>query len=204
MSQTSDLRILPVSKIVAAPELQMRVAISERVVRSYAELMNDEVVFPPVTVFWDGADYILADGFHRLEAVRMAGFSEIECEVKEGQRRDALLFAAGANAAHGFQRSAEDKRLAVDTLLLDVEWVKWADAWEANRLSREPKNYARFDRPNGTAYADPDYYHYRRKYQVVNKRVRTQEVGREAFGGAWSPETALPEELRPLENVETL
>lgn len=73
------------------------------------------------------------------------------------------------------------------------------DAWESNRLSRDQKTCVRFDRPDGTAYADPDYYHYRRKYQVVNKKVRSQEVHRDSFGGAWSLETALPEECRPVE-----
>lgn len=123
-----DIRLLAISKIVALPELLMRTGISESVVKSYAALMNDGTVFPPLTVFWDGDSFILADGFHRLEAARLAGFSEIKCETRKGQKRDAVLFAAGANAKHGFQRSDKDKRIAVDTVLQDSEWVRWADA----------------------------------------------------------------------------
>lgn len=71
-------------------------------------------------------------------------------------------------------------------------------AWEANRLiESERKSYSRFDKPSEESYrGDPEYNHYRRKYQVVNKRVCTQEYEPEQFGGAWSPETALPEEAR--------
>ena len=42
--------------------------------------------------------------------------------VKAGTRRDAVLAAAGANAAHGLRRSAADKARAVDALLTDDEW----------------------------------------------------------------------------------
>lgn len=71
-------------------------------------------------------------------------------------------------------------------------------AWEANRLiESERKSFSRFEKPSEESYrGDPEYNHYRRKYQVVNKRVRTQEYEPEQFGGAWSPETALSEEAR--------
>jgi hypothetical protein len=37
-------------------------------VNNYVGDMKNGANFPAVTVFYDGADYWLADGFHRLEA----------------------------------------------------------------------------------------------------------------------------------------
>jgi hypothetical protein len=123
-----DLRSLLLSKIISSPTLMMRVQIDEATVQSYAELMLDGVLFPPPVVFWDGTQFILADGFHRCEAARHAGFAELLCDVRKGNQREALLFAVGANATHGLPRTDEDKRMAVDALLKDSEWVRWADA----------------------------------------------------------------------------
>src|SRR5690606_10483672 len=45
----------------------------------------------------------------------------------------AVLFSVGANAKHGLQRTNEDKRRAVTTLLIDPEWQKWSDREIARR-----------------------------------------------------------------------
>lgn len=127
-SDDRDVRSLALSKVIVNSALQMRAQVNDSTVASYAELMKDGVTFPPAVVFWDGIQFILADGFHRYEAARRAGFAELRCEVRRGGQRDALLFAIGANADHGLQRTDDDKRLAVDALLKDSEWVRWADA----------------------------------------------------------------------------
>jgi hypothetical protein len=66
-------------------------------VDEYATAMGEGAQFPPLTVFFDGADYWLADGFHRLgaynivmQALELPGL-DIECEVIEGAQRDAIL-----------------------------------------------------------------------------------------------------------------
>jgi hypothetical protein len=76
----------------------------------------------------DGTDYWLADGFHRAQAGLRAGWIGIDADVRQGDRRDAILFSVGANAAHGHRRSNADKRRAVETLLNDSEWAKWSDS----------------------------------------------------------------------------
>ena len=106
---------------------QPRAGILTEIVDNYAEALVDGAEFPPVVVFYDGAEYWLADGFHRAEAHIMAGIAEIEAEVRQGARRDAVLFSTGANATHGLPRTREDKWRAVSTLLLDDEWSKWSD-----------------------------------------------------------------------------
>jgi hypothetical protein len=104
---------------------QPRASISEEIVAEYAAAMKDGANFPAVTVFFDGVDRWLADGFHRVHAARKAGLAEIAADVRQGTRRDAVLFSVGANAGHGLQRSNDDKRRAVMTLLTDDEWSRW-------------------------------------------------------------------------------
>ncbi len=84
-------------------------------------------VFPPVVVFFDGLEYWLADGFHRVNAAIQAGIEHINVDVKEGDKRDALLYAVGANSSHGLRRTNEDKRNAVLLLLNDPEWREWSN-----------------------------------------------------------------------------
>jgi hypothetical protein len=89
--------------------------------------MTEGAKFPPVVVFTDKGEYWLADGFHRVLAARVIGSREIEADVRVGTQRDAMLFACGANAAHGMRRTAADKRRSVFRLLGDSEWSKWSD-----------------------------------------------------------------------------
>ena len=52
---------------------------------NYAQAIRDGEEFPPLIVFSiDGANFHLADGFHRFEAHRLAHLDpqEIECEVR--------------------------------------------------------------------------------------------------------------------------
>lgn len=87
-----------------------------------------------IELFYDGSDYWLADGFHRIEACRRAVWLwRIKANIHQGTRRDAVLFACGANADHGLPRSADDKRRAVETLLRDPEWGAWSDREIARR-----------------------------------------------------------------------
>jgi hypothetical protein len=47
------------------------------------------------------------------------GLAKISADVREGSRRDAILYAVGANASHGLKRTNRDKRNAVRVLLKD-------------------------------------------------------------------------------------
>lgn len=72
---------------------------------------------PPLTVYWDGSQYWLADGFHRYHAALEAGLSALMCEVIKGTREAAQWHAIGANKAHGLRRTNADKRRSVDSAL---------------------------------------------------------------------------------------
>lgn len=106
---------------------QARVEIDNDVVGDYAEAAKLGVEFPPIVVFFDGADHWLADGFHRYHSHKQAGKASILAEVREGTVRDAILFSLGANCTHGLRRTNADKRKAVQTLLADPEWRTWSD-----------------------------------------------------------------------------
>jgi hypothetical protein len=126
---------------------QMRAGLNKETVEEYADFIyqQDHTVkwpFPPVEVYYDGESYWLADGFHRLAALRkVMRWPEdntdvvfaVPAIVHAGDRRAAVLHAAGANAAHGLRRSNADKRRAVETLLRDEEWGQWSDREIARR-----------------------------------------------------------------------
>lgn len=136
---------LPIKKIRIDGGTQPRIGIDDQTVDSYAEAIGEGASFPPVTVFHDGTDYWLADGFHRFRAHQTAGKTKIAVDVRQGTQRDAVLFSVGANATHGKPRCNEDKRRSVLTLLNDKEWSAWSDGEIAKRcaVSREYVNRLR-------------------------------------------------------------
>ena len=140
------MTMIEIKSIVADPDCQLRAAGSDATIRDYAAALADGATFPPVTVFTDGKTYFLADGFHRLEAHKLAGLTGIDAEIQDGDARDAKLFAASANAAHGLQRTQADKRKAITTLLTDPEWKEWSDREIAKRTHVDHKTVARLRR----------------------------------------------------------
>jgi hypothetical protein len=119
---------LSLSQISCDPQAQPRVQLDEAVIEEYAEQMRGGASFPPVTVFHDGEQHHLADGFHRVAAADRNGNDFVLAEVHEGTLRDAVAYSLSANADHGLQRSNADKRRAVRTMLKDEEWRKLADS----------------------------------------------------------------------------
>ena len=87
-------------------------------VDEYATAMRDGALFPPVTVFYDGSHYWLADGFHRIEAAKRAGLTEIGADVRPGDVSAAQWYSLGVNQTHGLRRSNEDKQHAVKAALM--------------------------------------------------------------------------------------
>jgi hypothetical protein len=126
---TNNIEKLEIFQIFAHADVQPRAEIHQEIVNEYAEEMRHGAKFPPVVAFSnDGRDsYWLADGFHRFEATQKAGRTLIQAEIRSGGKREAILYAAGANASHGLRRSREDKRNSVLKLLNDKEWSRWSD-----------------------------------------------------------------------------
>lgn len=121
---------LPLYRIRLDGGTQTRAKLSDATIAEYSEHLAS---LPPVTVFDDGEHVWLADGFHRVKAFQLAKRAKIPVDLREGTRRDALLFAVGCNAAHGLRRSNADKRRSVAVLLRDPEWSRWSDRELAKR-----------------------------------------------------------------------
>ena len=148
---------IQLKKVRLDGDTQPRQFINEDVVNEYAEHLTEDVVFPPVDVFYDGANYWLADGFHRYFANKKAGFLDIEATVHEGTRRDAVLFSISANAQHGLRRTNEDKRKAVLTLLEDLEWSEWSDSEIARQCCVSHVTVGRVRKTAGLAKTEQKY-----------------------------------------------
>ena len=95
-------------------DLQTRAALNEDTVGDYAEAMERGDKFPAVTVFTDGENYYLADGFHRVEALRRIGKKSVVAELQDGDYKAALFYALKANSTHGLRRTNADKRHAIE------------------------------------------------------------------------------------------
>ena len=138
---------IEISKIRADEACQLRAAGSQAAISEYVVALGEGAIFPPVTVFRDASGgHWLADGFHRLAAHKLAGRETILAEVREGDRREAMLFAAGANASHGLRRTQEDKRQAILALLRDPEWRHWSDREIAKRTATDHKTVGKLRR----------------------------------------------------------
>jgi len=112
---------------------QSRVELNQETVAEYAQAFTAGATFPPVVVFFDGANYWLADGFHRYFGARDAGESAIDAEIRTGTQRDAVLYSWGANDKHGLPRSNADKRNIVTAILKDEQGRQGSD----NKIAKD-------------------------------------------------------------------
>lgn len=129
------MKRIAIEKIRRDGGTQPRSSVNSDTVDRYAEAMGSGAEFPPVVVFFDGSEYWLADGFHRVKAGEKCGQEKIASEVRQGTRRDAQLYSLGANDTHGLPRSNADKRRAVMVCLDDQEWSSKSDRWIAEKCA---------------------------------------------------------------------
>ena len=124
---------LDTSKLTFDSDVQCRESISMELVAEYKASLMAGAKFPPIVVFHDGKVHWVADGFHRGQAYKEAN-RPCPCDVRQGTKRDAILYAVGANTGHGLRRSPADKRRAVETLLRDSVWCKWSNREVAKQV----------------------------------------------------------------------
>jgi len=139
-----DTQLLAVDRIRIDGGTQIRtLGTVETVVAEYAQMMSEGNQFPPLTVYFDGTVYWLADGFHRLAAARQLVRTEIAVRVVQGTQRDAMLHGIEANREHGLRYSNQDKRNAIQILLKDAAASVWPDSEIARFSGTDRKTVGR-------------------------------------------------------------
>ena len=158
---------------------QARVALNTDVVAEYAAHLQEGDVFPPITVFHDGSDHWLADGFHRYMANKQNGATEIECDLKTGTLEDAKLWSYGANSKRGLSMSREDKRKVILLMLQHPEWSKWTNSEIAKHIGVSGMTIGRVKA--GLVYdaeKEPASKKFTQKDGTV-KEIKTKNLGRQ-------------------------
>jgi hypothetical protein len=112
---------------------QPRQEINYEVVKDYAELMREGVKFPPITVFFDGAVYWLADGFHRYHGYKSNATATIEAEVINGSVDDAEEYSFTVNGGRGNDLTRDDKKAIIRRMLLKKERY---GTWSQERIAK--------------------------------------------------------------------
>lgn len=189
IAMTTDKQTLRLDQIRIDGGTQPRVAIDEQAVAEYAELYSEGVDLPPVTVFFDGATYWLADGFHRYWANKRINCDYVFAYVHSGTQRDAILYSVGANAQHGLRRTSADKRKAVLALLEDDEWSQWSDREVAKCCGVGNEMVSRIRRSLCESHSEPRRHQLRTcktKHGTIT-RMNTGKINRDRIRGADSP-----------------
>ena len=82
----------------------------------YAEMMKAGADFP-VRVWFDGKDYWLVVGFHRIAAARRSGLAAFSAEILRGTLEEAQWDSYACNAIHGLRRTPADVESVVKRAL---------------------------------------------------------------------------------------
>jgi hypothetical protein len=199
IDEEAKVTSVPVEDLRLNGGTQPRALIDEDVVAEYAEAMERGDKFPPMVVFYDGTDHWLADGFHRVSAARQIGRTFVQCDVRQGTWRDAILFSVGANSAHGLKRTNADKRRAVKRLLDDEEWARWSDR-EIARACRVNHELVGSMRPATGGNASERTYLTKHGTEAT---MRTENIGRGGggFGSRNDPEDVEPQSEEDAKRV---
>lgn len=136
------MKELKVSDIRIDGGTQIRERLNSDKVNEYAEQMDDGVVFPPITVFFDGSSYWLSDGFHRLFAEKLRGTEIIKATVTNGTIDEAEFFACGANK-HGLNMTAGDYRRSIIKMLNNSKAKDFSNTQIATHVGTSASTVAR-------------------------------------------------------------
>lgn len=107
---------IPIDKIRPDQTFQIR-QLDEPTVEAYMEV--EEFRTPPYVKSIASADeYILLDGFHRIEALKRNGCTEATVKVLSGSDVDLLLASARQNTSHGRAYTRDEKEELCGKLLI--------------------------------------------------------------------------------------
>jgi transposase-like protein len=135
---------------------QPRAVLQQDVILEYRERMEQGANFPPPTVFFDGQEYWLADGFHRFAAILRAFPAQpLECDVRQGTLQDAQWFSYSANQSHGLRRTNEDKQRAVRAALAHCQAANLSNCQIAKHCGVDEGTVRKYREPMQTTSEVP-------------------------------------------------
>ena len=196
---------LKIVDLVLDEEIQPRLRLDQRKIDEYAQLYVEEMALPPIVIFQDADHCYVADGFHRTQAAIKAGLEQIPAEVRQGTRRDALLYASAANSTHGLPLTAEDKRRIVTRLLADPECGQWSDREIARHCGVSHDFVSRLRRSLSSDDSEPSPRTYTTRHGTVTT-MDTSRIGRSTSKPPAPAEAAAapPEVLTEPEALEAV
>lgn len=141
---TEEVTALEIARIRRDGGTQPRQGMNEDVVSDYVAALADGVQFPPIDVMFDGADYWLYDGFHRIESHLRSGRTEIAARVVPGTLEEAQWRSYAANQSHGLRRSTADKERAIRSALKHPKAPGMSDNLLAKHLGVSDKTVTKY------------------------------------------------------------
>ena len=193
-----DIDLLRLDKLVQMRALGDEAHVDSSVVEEYREAMEAGAKFPPIVAYYDGADYWVADGFHRLEAARGLKKAKVDVEVREGTIRDAQLFAMQANLKHGARATRADKEKAVLVLLKDEVWGTWSQTEIAARAGVSISTVANIRARHGIEAPTERTYTREGKVQTM----QTKSIGKKPT--AAKEKASVAKEKQPVGSASTI
>lgn len=170
-------RLLKIDRLRKDGGTQCRASLDESLIDEFVGLMNEGVDFPPGRAWFDGDDYWLSDGFHRLSAAERVGADVFPVIVMNGTLADARWDACGANTTHGLRRTQEDVAVAVRRALEHPNSRTLSNVAIAKHLGLPEATFRRWRRrlssPDGEV-----------SVRVVERKGRTFEMDVSAIGKA--------------------
>lgn len=203
--------ILNIEKLVLDAGTQSRAKLDEAHIERLKDAREAGATLPPIRVMFDGTNYYLFDGFHRVEAHKRIGLLGIAAYVEQGSLRDAILKSVGANSDHGLPRTRDDKWRAVERLLRDPEWGTWSNHVLAAIAKVSPPYVGTVRKTvNGTENNSSGEVKHKNKHGQITT-MKTANIGKKAskpeptapLGQAvWGPPAVKAPELPPAPDVQ--
>jgi len=202
LASGNDNKMLAIARIRRDGQTQPRQGMNEDVVTDYVAALADNVRFPAVDVMFDGVDYWLFDGFHRVESHLRSGRTEIEVRIHHGTLEQAQWRSYAANQSHGLRRSTADKERAIRSALKHSAAQGMSDRQIAKHLGVDHKTIGAHREKMQTGGEIPQV---RERTGIDGKTYDTTNIGKRAtYQPLALPETAEPTLVRPLSLDETI
>ena len=127
-------------KRISLNEIRIDEAIKRRpvdkgIVSRYMDSIEEDSIFPPVEVVFDGKNYWLWDGHFRIQAYRELGKKTIRANITQGSFKDAIWLSFSEPSWHSFPRpKSTATKILFEKIFPDPVWSLECDHTIANLI----------------------------------------------------------------------